>query len=72
MKQGDYVTAYKGSVTQQFTRRSWDVMGTDKCGWAIVPDVPKEILTSANSVAGDELVGLPPAQHRGRFKKKKR
>jgi len=42
-KQGDFVTAYKGSLTKRFTRRSWNAMGTDKYGWLLVPEAPKEV-----------------------------
>jgi hypothetical protein len=39
----DFVTAYRNGKQQRFTRRSWEVMGTDKYGWALVPDAPKEV-----------------------------
>ena len=40
---GKYVTAYRGNQTKQFTLKSWNVMGTDKYGWTLVPEVPKEV-----------------------------
>jgi len=46
---GDFVTAYRGDQTKRFTRRSWDVMGTDKYGWSLVPEVPKEVAEIVNA-----------------------
>lgn len=50
----EYVTAYKGQLTQRFTRKSWEVMGTDKCGWALVPEVPKELLDKFKNRESEE------------------
>jgi len=43
----DYIYAEKDGAKQRFTRKSWDVLGTDKLGWVEVapapPPVPKEV-----------------------------
>jgi hypothetical protein len=43
----DYIYAEKNGIRQRFTRKSWDVLGTDKLGWVEVeptpPPVPKEV-----------------------------
>ena len=75
-KQGDFVTAYKGHLTKRFTRKSWNIMGTDKYGWALVPEVPKEVLhktETSQTVVVDypEPAEIHPVQHKGQFKKKK-
>lgn len=41
------ITAIRNGVKQEFTRKMWDLMGTDKYGWELlekaVPPVPKEV-----------------------------
>lgn len=82
MKNRDFVTAYKGNITQQFTRTSWEVMGTDKYGWVLVPEVPKEVanipaplIVSAENVdnvteAAETLPAIQPAKTRKSKKRK--
>lgn len=53
----DTIIAYKGNLTQEFTRVSWEVMGTDKYGWSLIPEVPKEVreavLVNAPTMTGE-------------------
>ena len=48
------ITAIRNGVTREFTRKMWDLMGTDKYGWELaekaMPQTPKEV------------AGLPAAQ----------
>jgi hypothetical protein len=43
----DYIHAERNGIRQSFTRKSWDVLGTDKLGWVELaptpPPVPKEV-----------------------------
>lgn len=43
MSNTDTITAYKGNLTQVFTRKSWEILGSDKYGWELIPEVPKEV-----------------------------
>lgn len=43
------IKATKNGLEQTFTDRQWDVMGTDKYGWEIVPEVPKEVVALQNA-----------------------
>lgn len=47
----DYSTellkAWKNGICQHFTRRQWEVLGTDKYGWVLEPAVPKEVAAIA-------------------------
>ena len=51
----DILTATRNGVSRTFTRRMWDIMGTDKYGWVLEPEVPKEVA---------ELVADKPKQTR--------
>jgi hypothetical protein len=42
------IKAIKNGAPQIFTDRQWDVMGTDKYGWEIVPEIPKEVASMQN------------------------
>ena len=48
MSNTDTITAYKGNLTQTFTRKSWEILGSDKYGWELIPEVPKEVLSKFN------------------------
>ena len=41
------ITAIRNGATREFTRKMWDLMGTDKYGWELaekaVPQTPKEV-----------------------------
>jgi hypothetical protein len=50
MRNTDTITAYKGNQTQVFTRVSWDILGSDKYGWSLIPEVPKEVLSKFQSI----------------------
>lgn len=42
----DRILCEKNGIRQYFTRRSWEVLGTDKLGWVEVPvepPTPKEV-----------------------------
>lgn len=68
MSNTDTITAYKGNLTQTFTRKSWDILGSDKYGWTLIPEPPKEIaalVSSAQDDAGDSLQEAPKEQSAG-------
>lgn len=54
MKNTEFVTAYKGNQVQNFTRKSWDVLGTDKLGWSLIPEAPKEVAALAEKINNNE------------------
>ena len=37
------ITAYRDGQEREFTQKVWDAMGIGHCGWAAVPEVPKEV-----------------------------
>lgn len=42
----DRILCERNGIRQYFTRRSWDVLGTDKLGWvevAVEPPTPREV-----------------------------
>lgn len=51
MEKFDIVHAVKNGTKGKFSRRSWDAMGTDKCGWVEIPATPKEVV--AHSTASE-------------------
>ena len=58
MSNTDTITAYKGNLTQVFTRKSWEILGSDKYGWELIPEAPKEIaalVVSDKDDAGESL-----------------
>jgi len=52
------IIAVRGGKIREFTRKAWDLIGTDKYGWvpveSMAPPVPKEV------------VGIPPVTIVGR------
>ena len=54
MSNTDTITAYKGNLTQVFTRKSWEILGSDKYGWELIPEAPKEIAALVVSDKEDE------------------
>lgn len=68
MSNTDTITAYKGNLTQVFTRKSWEILGSDKYGWELIPEAPKEIallVSNAKDDAGDALPEAPIEQIAG-------
>ena len=72
------ITAIRNGVAREFTRKMWDLMGTDKYGWELlekaVPQTPKEVagLTAAQAFK-DVLAESPtPAPTPGTNKQSKR
>jgi hypothetical protein len=63
----DYVHAEKNGMRQRFTRKSWDLLGTNKLGWVEVaptpPPVPKEVETSLTRQSAQPT---PQPKKRGR------
>ena len=43
MTESEVLTAQRNGLTQTFTRRQWEIMGTDKYGWELIPETPKEV-----------------------------
>ena len=39
----EILKAWKNGVCQRFTRHQWEIMGSDKYGWVLEPEVPKEV-----------------------------
>lgn len=51
----DRILCERNGIRQYFTRRSWDVLGTDKLGWVEVPvepPTPKEVVPIARQPLG--------------------
>lgn len=76
MKDAELVTAYRGNVTRQFTRRNWDILGTDTYGWQLVPEVPKEVAAAISpkeqpSQTPPVVLEATPTNHKPRGRKKK-
>lgn len=51
------ITAIRNGVKQEFTRKMWDLMGTDKYGWELlekaVPQIPKEVAKAHTLTVAD-------------------
>ncbi len=39
----DTIIAWKNGVRKVWTRKQWDILGTDKYGWVEEPELPKEV-----------------------------
>lgn len=37
------VITWKNGVRKVWTRKQWDILGTDKYGWVEEPELPKEV-----------------------------
>lgn len=60
------ITAIRNGVKQEFTRKMWDLMGTDKYGWELaekaVPQTPKEVAGLTAAQAFKDVLAEAPAQ----------
>lgn len=62
----DKLFCERNGVTQWFTRKSWDLLGTNKLGWVEVPvepPTPKEVAQATRVEA------IPPVSIPGRLDK---
>ena len=39
----ELITTYKNGQEKVWTRRQWEILGSDKHGWVVVPQTPKEV-----------------------------
>lgn len=44
--------AEKNGYRRHFTKTQWDVLGSDKCGWVLVPE---ELLNNVNSMPHESI-----------------
>ena len=56
MEASNDVLAVKNGMERKFTRRQWDIMGTDKYGWEVVPTVPKEVADKVAKLEGSPVL----------------
>jgi len=61
------IIAVRGGKIREFTRKAWDLIGTDKYGWvpveSMAPPVPKEVvgIPPITILSGALEVNEPPA-----------
>ena len=60
MEASDILIAEKNGMTKQFTRKQWDNLGTDKYGWELVPETPKEVAPLVESNEPPKQKGRKP------------
>lgn len=47
----DTIIAWKNGVRKVWTRKQWDILGTDKYGWVEEPELPKEVAVAIEAGA---------------------
>lgn len=67
------IIAVRNGKTREFTRKMWDLIGTDKYGWVPVeqttpPPVPKEVAQTVGNIA--DILSNTPAPATSKRKKK--
>lgn len=51
--------AEKNGYRRHFTKTQWEVLGTDKCGWVLVPE---EVTINVSKTPAVGVVNTDPAQ----------
>lgn len=51
--------AEKNGYRRHFTKTQWDVLGSDKCGWVLVPE---EVIINVSKTPAVGVVTTEPAQ----------
>lgn len=54
------MTAKRNGLEKKFTRKQWDNLGTDKYGWELVPETPKEVAPLIGSNEPPKQKGRKP------------
>lgn len=65
------IIAEKNGKRRYFTKTQWDVLGTDKCGWVLVPmeiNVTNQALTGTTVVPGHGIKVQDQQKHKRRKK----
>lgn len=64
------IRTYKNGQEKEWSAQQWAILGSDKYGWEIVPEVPKEILgkVEAPAQAAQAVPALPTAKRKKKAK----
>lgn len=60
MEEYSILTAKRNGLEKKFTRKQWDNLGTDKYGWELVPETPKEVAPLIGSNEPPKQKGRKP------------